>query len=103
MWVELEDVKSGRAQMTLEWREVSLDSRLIQDGGLPKTAENRDLAKCLLHVYVDSAKEVYAKGGDKPSPMAQLRVGQARSKAPLQTAFKVKPQGVPSARRLWLS
>ena len=72
MWVELEDVKSGRAQMSLEWREVSLDSRFIQ----MSQAVDRDLAKCLLHVYVDSAKEVYAKDGDKPSPMAQLRVGQ---------------------------
>ena len=73
MWVELEDVKSGRAQMSLEWREVSLDSPLLR----ASSAEDRELAKCLLHVYVDSAKEVYAKGGDKPSPMAQIRVGQA--------------------------
>jgi len=72
MWVELEDVKSGRAQMSLEWREVSLDSPLLR----ASSAEDRELAKCLLHVYVDSAKEVYAKGGDKPSPMAQIRVGQ---------------------------
>ena len=92
MWVELEDVKSGRAQMTLEWREVSLDSSLIQGGGLAKAnlAEDRELAKCLLHVYVDSAKEVYAKGGDKPSPMAQLRVGQASISALFQTAYSYR-------------
>ena len=74
MWVELEDVKSGRAQMSLEWMEVSNDSGRITSSN---TASERDLAKCLLHVYVDSAKEVYAGGGDKPSPMAKLRVGQA--------------------------
>ena len=85
MWVELEDVKSGRAQMSLEWREVSLDSRFIQ----MSQAVDRDLAKCLLHVYVDSAKEVYAKGGDKPSPMAQLRVGQASTLYLIRTAFSV--------------
>ena len=85
MMVELEDVKSGRAQMSLEWREVSLDSRLLQTS----LAEDRELAKCLLHVYVDSAKEVYAKGGDKPSPMAQLRVGQASTLYLIRTAFSV--------------
>ena len=64
MWVELEDVKSGRAQMTLEWMEVSNDSGLISSY---RDASERDLAKCLLHVYIDSAKEVYTGGGDKPS------------------------------------
>ena len=50
MWVELEDIKTGRALLSLSWLEVSNEK---SDIGKMK---GDGLAKCLLHVYVDSCQ-----------------------------------------------
>lgn len=76
MWVELEDVKSGRAQMSLEWRETSMERTLIKEQVV--TREETDMAKCILHVYVDSCKNIVAKGGDNPSPMVSYNLTSYR-------------------------
>lgn len=58
MWVELEEVKTGRALMTLAWLEVSSNPEDLNDGAPPTgeeiVAANGDMAKALLFVYVDS-------------------------------------------------
>jgi len=44
------------------------------------SADDSGLARCLLHVFVDSCKDLSAGGknpADKPSPKVELRVGQA--------------------------
>jgi len=68
MWVNLEDANTGRALMSLSWLQVSNDANDIETKG-PK-----DLAKCLLHVYLDSCKDL-GQQGKKPSPLVEFNVG----------------------------
>lgn len=74
MWVELEDTESGRAMMSLSWLEASTDINQLER---PRKPEEKDLTKCLLHVYVDCCKELPSKSpAHKPCPMVELKVGQ---------------------------
>ncbi|TRY78396.1 hypothetical protein TCAL_08980 [Tigriopus californicus] len=74
MWVELEDADTGRALMSLSWLEASSDIKQLERPHLP---EEKDLTKCLLHVYVDCCKELPSKSpAHKPCPMVELKVGQ---------------------------
>lgn len=77
MWVELEDVESGRAQMSLAWLETS---KKINDLSKASTSQIDldNVATCLLHVYVDSCKNLVVSRSSalRPSPRIELRVGQ---------------------------
>ena len=75
MKAELEGVSSGKVLMTLSWLTVSKEksSLITQDDG------TEGLAKCLLHVYVDSCNELRSpstsKTSSKPSAIVELQVG----------------------------
>lgn len=63
MWVELEDIATGRALVSLSWLEASADRDHLEEAlaspssGGKAGKEEENLAKCLLHVYVDSCRE----------------------------------------------
>ena len=61
MWVELEDIETGRALMSLSWLEATPDRKILaqrQAAAAKKEDAAANLAKCLLHVYVDSCKDI---------------------------------------------
>lgn len=58
MWVELEDIETGRALMSLSWMEATPDREVLAQRQLAAKKEDRDLSQCLLHVYVDSCKDI---------------------------------------------
>ena len=57
MWVELEDIASGRALMSLQWLECSKD---LDDLERVRPAKEQGLTKCVLQVYVDCVKDLNA-------------------------------------------
>lgn len=68
MWVDLEDVKSGRALLSLSWLQVTSDKEDIDQ----MTGEG--LTKCLLEVFIDSCKGLVEKS-KKPCPIVVMDVG----------------------------
>merc|ERR1719376_130753 len=68
MWVNLEDTNTGRALMSLSWLQVSSDASDVASSG------PEDQAKCLLHVYLDSCKDLEQRG-KMPSPLVEMNVG----------------------------
>jgi len=80
MWVELEDVTTGKILLDLSWLEATTDPSHVDTW---VTREEQKLPKCLLHVYIDSCKnlEVAGKRGtSKPSPCVELTIAGQESK-----------------------
>jgi Ca2+-dependent lipid-binding protein len=68
MWVDLEDVKSGRALLSLSWLQVTSDQEDIDQ------MKGEGLTKCLLEVFIDSCKGLVEKS-KKPCPIVVMDVG----------------------------
>ena len=74
MWIELEDVTTGKVLLDLSWLEATTDRSHLDSW---VTRDEQKLAKCLLHVYIDSCKDLEASGKkstSKPSPCVELMV-----------------------------
>ncbi len=74
MWVELEDVTSGKVLLDLSWLEATTDKSHLDTW---TTRDEQKLAKCILHVYIDSCKGLELankKSNSKPSPVVELTV-----------------------------
>ena len=84
MWVNLEGIETGRALLSLSWLRVSNDPQDIDDFGTD------DLAKCLVHVYVDSCKDLVQKG-KKPSPIVDMKVGAGPKQSTWTQAHTLDP------------
>ncbi len=74
MWVELEDVTTGRVLLDLSWLEATTDKSHVDTW---VSRDEQKLSKCLLHVYIDSCKGLEVankKSSSKPSPCIELNV-----------------------------
>lgn len=76
MWIELEDVPTGKAQLSLAWLATTTDKNALLDSD-----KSEGLSQCLLHIYVDCCHDLKspatsAKLTSKPSPQVELRVAQ---------------------------
>ena len=76
MWVELEDIASGRALMSLSWLETTTDKSYL-DRPVSKADQADKLTRCLLHVFIDCSNDLVVNKNSaiKPSPKVELRVG----------------------------
>ena len=74
MWVELEDVTTGKILLDLSWLEATTEKSHLDTW---VSREEQKLTKCLLHVYIDSCKGLETankKSSSKPSPCIELNV-----------------------------
>uniref|UniRef100_A0A0K2UPA4 Extended synaptotagminlike protein 2a [Tribolium castaneum] n=1 Tax=Lepeophtheirus salmonis TaxID=72036 RepID=A0A0K2UPA4_LEPSM len=68
IWVDLEDVSSGKIQLSLSWMEATTDTSFLRG--------HRDEAiSTVLQVYIDSCKGVESVKAKKPCPMVELTAG----------------------------
>ncbi|XP_062893376.1 extended synaptotagmin-1 [Mobula hypostoma] len=85
-WFILNDVKSGKLHLKLEWLPPSMDSiildQVLQANKTIFTHNEVEPSAAILSVYLDRAHELPMKKGKKPpSPMAQLTVDHTTYKS----------------------
>ncbi|XP_072926978.1 extended synaptotagmin-1 isoform X1 [Hemitrygon akajei] len=85
-WFILNDVKSGKLHLKLEWLPPSMDSiildQVLQANKTIFTHNDVEPSAAILSVYLDRAHELPMKKGKKPpSPMAQLTVDHTTYKS----------------------
>uniref|UniRef100_UPI00398F4EE9 extended synaptotagmin-1 n=1 Tax=Pristiophorus japonicus TaxID=55135 RepID=UPI00398F4EE9 len=85
-WFMLNDVKSGKLHLKLEWLPPGMDSvildQVLQANSTIFTQNGMEPSAAILTVYLDRAHELPLKKGKKlPSPMAQLTVSRTSFKS----------------------
>ncbi|XP_052265318.1 extended synaptotagmin-2-like isoform X2 [Dreissena polymorpha] len=80
-WLPLENVKSGKLHLRLQWLYLSKDPLLLNKSILANNKEGaaskNDLSSCILMVNLDSARELpRSKKMSEPSPYVTINVGQ---------------------------
>ena len=65
MWTELENVKSGKIQLSLTWLQATLDKSILQD------SQRNCQAQCLLHIFLDSCHNLKSS---QPSPFVKFYI-----------------------------
>ncbi|VDI06876.1 Hypothetical predicted protein [Mytilus galloprovincialis] len=82
-WLPLEDVKTGRINLKLEWMYLSKNALILEKTIKEMEKRNQqsnELSSCLLMVNLDSARELprAKKTMSEPSPYVKLSLGQSK-------------------------
>ncbi|VDI50593.1 Hypothetical predicted protein [Mytilus galloprovincialis] len=79
-WLPLEDVKTGRINLKLEWMYLSKNALILEKEMELRNKLSNDLSCCLLMVNLDSARELprAKKTMSEPSPYVKLSLGQSK-------------------------